>query len=163
MREFDNLRSSAENGRTLTASVHSVGCSGLRTISIRGFRLSSGEGNDVAGFDLGPSPEEHLLGAIGAILARSTVAVACQRGLDLDRFDLKLTALIPESRGPLIFDSVHVVIRIESACEAPAFVGLEGELLAHSAIDSWFNRPILLDLNVHPVDPARISADDWVI
>lgn len=163
MSEFETRLLRADDNRTLTASVHSVGCSGLRTISIRGFRLSSGEGNDVAGFDLGPSPEEHLLGAIGAILARSTVAVACKRGIDIDRFDLELTALIEESRGSLILDSIDVAIRIESACAAHAFRGLEGDLLVHSALDSWFSRPIEINLDVRPVDPARVAADDWVI
>ena len=144
---------------TITASVHSVGCSGLRTIAIRGFRLSSGEGADVSGFDLGPSPDEHLLGALGASLSQAFMNVACIQGLSVDRFDLDIEATADESG----IAEVRSAVRIESDLPSDAFDGIEERVLASWSLMSWMTVPITIDVSVRPIDPRRRAGDDWVI
>src|SRR6186997_2659934 len=84
----------------ILARVHTIGCSGLRTAIVRGFRLSSGDGADVAGFDLGPSPEEHFLAALGSSISQTISHLACVRGLSIDRVDVDLTGELASDHDP---------------------------------------------------------------
>lgn len=149
--------------RSIEARVHTVGCSGLRTISIRGFRLSSGEGGHVAGFDLGPGPEEHLLGALGASLSQSVAQVACEHDLHIDRLDIALEAAITTDRSPGQIVRVYAGIRLETDELPAAFDGIEPAILAQSSVATALAIPIELSLNLIQVDPDRLSADDWQI
>ena len=144
---------------TISASVHSVGCSGLRTIAIRGFRISSGEGAHVSGFDLGPSPEEHLLGALGASLSQAFMNVACVQGLSVDRFDLDIQASADESG----IADVRSAVRIESDLPSDAFDGIAEEMLASWSLAKWMTVPITIEVSVRTIDPRRRAGDDWVI
>jgi len=154
---------SALPARSIEAKVHSVGCSGLRTISIRGFRFSSGEGDHVAGFDLGPSPEELLLGAIGASLSQTVATVACNRDLDIDRVDLLLEARISVERPAGRFIGIDVSIRLESECDPSAFESFEDDVLEASAVVSLLNVPIAIEIDVLPINENRREAGDWQI
>ena len=110
-------------GRRISARVHTIGCSGLRTSMVRGFRMSSGDGADVAGFDLGPSPEEHFLAALGASISQTISHLACVRGLSIDRVDVDLT-------GELAPDHDHALVDALSAgAELPCHVLLTGDPL----------------------------------
>ncbi len=160
--EFDR----ADVVRVLTARLHTVGCSGLRTISVRGFRLSSGDGGDVSGFDLGPSPEEHLLASIGASLAQTLARVACARDLQLDRTDFVLDARI--RIDPLSGDGAvrieEMLARATVASEDPAghFAGVGEEVLARSPLVAAVNFPVRLSVTVESIDPATRHGD-WEI
>jgi len=149
--------------RSIEARVHSVGCSGLRTISIRGFRLSSGEGGHVAGFDLGPGPEEHLLGAVGASLAQAVAQVACEQDLLIDRLDLRLEAAITTDQSPGRIVAIEAVARIETDEQAAAFDGIEPAVLAKSNVAATLRIPIDLTVELLPTDPDRLAAGDWQI
>ena len=157
---IDPSKNRLESGApTVTASVHSVGCSGLRTIAIRGFRISSGEGAHVSGFDLGPSPDEHLLGALGASLSQTFMNVACVQGLSVDRFDLDIEATAGESG----IAEVRSAVRIENDHSSDAFDGIEDRVLASWSLAKWMTVPITIDVSVRPIDPRRRAGDDWVI
>lgn len=152
--------------RSISARVHTVGCSGLRTVTIRGFRLSSGDGAEVAGFDLGPSPEEHLLAAVGSSLAQTIAHVACAHDLSLDRIDIDLTARLEPDH-----QMAHIAGRITGiaagACltseDAPErFGALADDVLATSPLATLIAAPISLTVSVEPAEP-RSAADNWEI
>jgi len=149
--------------RSIEARVHTVGCSGLRTISIRGFRLSSGEGGHIAGFDLGPGPEEYLLGAVGASLAQAAAQVACELDLRIDRLDLALEAQITTDGTPGRIDAITVIARLETDEPVGAFERVAKAVLAKSNVAQTLSVPIELMLDLVPTDPGRPSADDWQI
>jgi len=152
--------------RVISAKIHTVGCSGLRTASVRGFRLSSGDGADVAGFDLGPSPEEHLLAALGSSLAQAISNVACARDLSLDRIDIALDGEIlvdPLSgNGTASIRAVAGHATIASEDPAGHFVGVDDEVLAAAPIVAAVTFPVSLSIEVTGIDPA-IQHSDWQI
>jgi organic hydroperoxide reductase OsmC/OhrA len=151
------------SSRSIEARVHAVGSSGLKTISIRGFRLSSGEGDHVAGFDLGPGPDEHFLGALGASLAQSVSTLCCSRGLPVDRIDVTVGASMTTEALTGDFIGIHADVRIESASQSTEFEGVASAVLAHSAIANAIRIPIDVRWNIVPLDPDRLDAVDWQI
>ena len=152
--------------RSIAARVHTVGCSGLRMVTIRGFRLSSGDGAEVAGFDLGPSPEEHLLAAVGSSLAQTIAHVACAHDLSLDRIDIDLTAgLEPDQQMAHIAGRVTGIAAQASLTSEDAperFDTLADDVLATSPLGALISAPISLTVTVEPVEPGA-AADDWQI
>lgn len=152
--------------RSISAKIHTVGCSGLRTASVRGFRLSSGDGADIAGFDLGPSPEEHLLAALGSSLAQAVSSVACARDLSIDRMDITLDADLLVNRlsgnGTASIGAVagHAII----ASEDPAghFAGLSDEVIARASLVGAVTFPVRLTVEIVDIDPT-VKHSDWQI
>lgn len=78
-------------GRTAT-SVTVDDRTGVRRIAARGHRLLSDSGSSTGGFDLGPSPLELMLGAIGSCLASTFLTQCAFRGIDLERFSIDVSA-----------------------------------------------------------------------
>jgi uncharacterized OsmC-like protein len=152
--------------RSIAARVHTVGCSGLRTVTIRGFRLSSGDGAEVAGFDLGPSPEEHLLAAVGSSLAQTIAHVACANDLSLDKIDIDLAAgLEPDHQMAHIagrITSINAEASLTSEDDPERFTNLADDVLATSPLAALISAPITLSVSVELVEP-RSAADDWQI
>jgi hypothetical protein len=56
--------------KRVEARVRAEGRSGVRRVQIRGHQFLTDSGPEMGGFDLGPSPVETLLGALGVCLAR---------------------------------------------------------------------------------------------
>jgi uncharacterized OsmC-like protein len=152
--------------RTIQARVHTVGCSGLRTVTVRGFRLSSGDGADVAGFDLGPSPEEHLLAAVGSSLAQTIAHVACAHDLSIDRIDIDLTAdLIPDRQMAHIaghIARIDAALTLTSEDEPQRFEALADDVLRSSPLAALVTAPVTLAITVEPVEPPTLIGD-WQI
>jgi hypothetical protein len=152
--------------RSISAKIHTVGCSGLRTASVRGFRLSSGDGADIAGFDLGPSPEEHLLAALGSSLAQAVAGVACARDLCVDRIDISLEAEVLVN--PLSGNGTVSILGVSSnaviASEDPSghFAGLSDEVLARAPLVGAVTFPVALTVEIVDVQPAT-KHSDWQI
>jgi uncharacterized OsmC-like protein len=146
--------------------VHTVGCSGLRTVTIRGFRLSSGDGGDVAGFDLGPSPEEHLLAAVGSSLAQTVAHVACAQDLSIDRIDIDLSAsLVPDQQTAHIAGHISRItgtVKLTSEDDPARFAALADDVLGTSPLAALITAPITLEVNVEPVEPQYLVGD-WQI
>lgn len=152
--------------RAISARVHTVGCSGLRTVTIRGFRLSSGDGADVAGFDLGPSPDEHLLAAVGSSLAQTIAHVACAQDLSIDRIDIDLTGHLEPDRQMAriagILRRIDTAVTLTSEDEPSGFSRLADDVLRASPLAAVISVPIRMSVTVEPVEPGS-DAGDWQI
>jgi uncharacterized OsmC-like protein len=77
--------------RPSTAIVRTEGSSGLRHIQIRDFQLLSDIGPDSSGFDLGPTPFELQLGALGSCLTQTFLVQAVAHGIQLDQIEVEVT------------------------------------------------------------------------
>ena len=155
-------------GDRIAARVHTIGCSGLRTAIVRGFRLSSGDGADVAGFDLGPSPEEHFLAALGASVSQTISHLACVRGLSIDRIDVDVLGEIAPDHNPAHvaghLNSIRFNVEIASDDEPNLLQALEPLILESSPLARGVSLPLDLKLTVIELEPANVgNGDDWVI
>src|SRR4051794_8642200 len=62
----------APETHAISAHITVHGCSGVRNARIRDFQFLSANGPDCSGFDLGPTPAELQLSALGNCLAETT-------------------------------------------------------------------------------------------
>jgi uncharacterized OsmC-like protein len=85
--------------RQVSARVRAEGCSGLRHIQIRDFQLLTDLGPDCAGFDLGPTPFELQLGALGSCLTQHFLLNAAARGVAIERIEVEVTGQIDPFAG----------------------------------------------------------------
>jgi uncharacterized OsmC-like protein len=138
----------------------------LRTVTVRGFRLSSGDGADVAGFDLGPSPEEHLLAAVGSSLAQTIAHVACAHDLSIDRVDIDLIGhLVTDSELARIagrLSGIEASVTLATTDSRDEFQPLRDEVLRQSPLAAVISIPVRMTLHIEPVEPGT-GADDWQI
>ena len=154
--------------RRISARVHTIGCSGLRTSMVRGFRMSSGDGADVAGFDLGPSPEEHFLAALGASISQTISHLACVRGLSIDRVDVDLTGELAPDRDPSHvaghLERITVAAEIASEDEPNLLQQLDDVVLTSTPLMRGISFPVAFSLSVIELAPKSGSnGDDWEI
>lgn len=84
----------AEGGRSreVKATVRVDQVNGARQVSIRHHAFVNDSGAEMGGFDLGPSPVETLLGALGGCLAHTILIQAALREVPLDGLDVTVTA-----------------------------------------------------------------------
>jgi len=155
-------------GDRISARVHTIGCSGLRTAMVRGFRLTSGDGADVAGFDLGPSPEEHFLAALGASVSQTIAHLACIRDLSIDRIDVDALGELAKDHNPAHvaghLKSIRLNVEIASDDELNLLQALEPLILDSSPLARGISLPIELDLTVIELAPGSGGdGDDWEI
>ncbi len=166
--DIDNVNEPEPEGDRISARVHTIGCSGLRTAMVRGFRLSSGDGADVAGFDLGPSPEEHFLAALGASVSQTISHLACVRGLSIDRIDVDVLGEIAPDHNPAHvaghLSSIRLNVEIASDDELNLLQALESLILESSPLAKGVSLPLDLKLTVIELEPGNTGeGDDWVI
>jgi uncharacterized OsmC-like protein len=103
-------------GRPSTAVVRTEGSSGVRHIQIRDFHLLSDIGPDNCGFDLGPTPFELQLGALGSCLTQTFLVQAVARGIHLEQVEVEVSGALgspasgtgPERTPAEIFYTIHV-------------------------------------------------------
>jgi len=165
---IDDTNEAEPDGDRISARVHTIGCSGLRTAMVRGFRLSSGDGADVAGFDLGPSPEEHFLAALGASVSQTIAHLACIRNLSIDRIDVDAIGDIAKDHNPAHvaghLKSIRLNVEIASDDEVNLLQALEPLILNASPLARSISLPIELHLTVIELAPgAAGDGDDWEI
>lgn len=72
LRRKAHARSGEASPLKLQAQAHAEGRSGVRRIRIRDFQVISDSPPDFAGYDLGPSSPELLLGALSSCLTHTT-------------------------------------------------------------------------------------------
>jgi uncharacterized OsmC-like protein len=78
--------------RQIVAKVTAMGGSGARKIQIRDFELISDAKPEAGGFNLGPTPVELTMGALGACISSSFLHQAAMRGIPVDELVIEVTA-----------------------------------------------------------------------
>lgn len=86
------IESEGASPREVKATVHVDRENGVRQISIRHHHLATDSGVEMGGLDLGPSPVETLLGALGGCLAHTILIQAALREVPLDSLEVTVTA-----------------------------------------------------------------------
>ncbi|MFB9947595.1 OsmC family protein [Rhizobium puerariae] len=84
---------------TLKASASAEGRSGVRRISIRDFQVISDSPPDFAGYNLGPSSPELLLGALSSCLTHTFLIHASDQGVALESLHAEVSATIDPRGG----------------------------------------------------------------
>ncbi|MCA9878255.1 MAG: OsmC family protein [Thermomicrobiales bacterium] len=79
--------------RRIEATVRAEGRSGVRRTQIRGHEFLTDSSRELGGFDLGPSPVETLLGALGGCLAHTIIIQAATRDIPLDALEVSVGAV----------------------------------------------------------------------
>lgn len=87
--------------KPIKAVVTAMGGSGARMIRIRDFALISDAKPEAGGFNLGPTPVELTMGALGACVSSSFLHQAAMRGIPVDALTIEVTAQT-DPRGPLL-------------------------------------------------------------
>jgi uncharacterized OsmC-like protein len=84
---------------TLKASASAEGRSGVRRIRIRDFQVISDSPPDFAGYNLGPSSPELLLGALSSCLTHTYLIHASDQGVPLESLHAEVSAIIDPRAG----------------------------------------------------------------
>ncbi|MGQ4274212.1 OsmC family protein [Terrihabitans sp. B22-R8] len=92
----------------LSARASAEGRSGVRRIRIRDFQVISDSPPDFAGYDLGPSSPELLLGALSSCLTHTYLIQAADLGIPLEAVSVEVDGRIDPRGGSKDFDAIPV-------------------------------------------------------
>ncbi|MFT4039145.1 MAG: OsmC family protein [Thermomicrobiales bacterium] len=95
----ERVAQGAASPKTVQAKVRAEGRSGVRRVQIRGHQFLTDSGPEMGGFDLGPSPVEALLGALGGCLAHTIIIQAAARNIPLDALEVTVSATADPRAG----------------------------------------------------------------
>jgi uncharacterized OsmC-like protein len=83
----------------LSAHVRAEGRSGVRRIRVRDFQVITDSPPDFAGYDLGPSSPELVLGALGSCLTHTWLIQAAAHDIPIDSLSVEVTGTIDARAG----------------------------------------------------------------
>jgi len=116
----------------LSAKVRAEGRSGVRRIRVRDFQLITDSPPDFAGYDLGPSSPELVLGALGSCLTHTWLIQAAAHDIPLDALSVEVTGTIDARAGKPGYDDVPVyphniayTVRVETPAHRDRIAVLE--------------------------------------
>jgi len=92
----------------LTAKVTAAGRSGIRHIRIREHHIINDSPYDFAGFDLGPSSPETMMGVLGACVVHICEMQAAARRIPLDSIEVEVNGTYDPRAGKPGFENVPV-------------------------------------------------------
>jgi uncharacterized OsmC-like protein len=95
----------------LAARVDAEGRSGIRRIRIRDFQVISDSPTDFAGYNLGPSSPELLLGVLGSCLTHIFLIKAAELEVPLDSLGVDLSGSLDPRGGLDDFPEVSVALQ----------------------------------------------------
>ncbi|WP_225510610.1 OsmC family protein [Rhizobium leguminosarum] len=95
----DRLKKGDLAAVTLKASATAEGRSGVRRIRIRDFQVVSDSPPDFAGYNLGPSSPELLLGALSSCLTHTYLIHAADQDVPLEDLQAEVSATIDPRGG----------------------------------------------------------------
>jgi uncharacterized OsmC-like protein len=105
----------------LKATARAEGRSGVRRIRVRDFQIISDSPPDFAGYDLGPSSPELVLGGLASCLNHSYLIQAAELDLPIESIEVEVEGLIDPRAGAPGYESTPVypqnlsyVVRIAS-------------------------------------------------
>lgn len=93
------IKSGELGAATLKASASAEGRSGVRRIRIRDFQVITDSPPDFAGYNLGPSSPELLLGALSSCLTHTFLIHAADQGIPLESVQAEVSATIDPRGG----------------------------------------------------------------
>ncbi|MGO9418267.1 OsmC family protein [Roseiarcus sp.] len=109
----------------LKARATAEGRSGVRRIRIRDFQVVTDSPPDFAGYDLGPSSPELVLGALGSCLNHSYLIQAAALDVPIEVIEVEVEAFIDPRAGssgyeatPVYPQNISYVVKIESPASA---------------------------------------------
>jgi len=109
----------------LRAQATAEGRSGVRRIRIRDFQVITDSPPDFAGYDLGPSSPELMVGALGSCLNHSYLIRAAALDVPIESIEVEVEAYIDPRAGspghettPVYPQNISYVVRIESPAPA---------------------------------------------
>jgi uncharacterized OsmC-like protein len=107
--------------KQLSAQVTAEGRSGIRRVRIRDFQVVTDAPPDLAGYNLGPSAPELLLGSLGSCLVHTLMIQAAWLDIPLDSADAVVTRNFDARTGhpafpdfPSVLANVAYVLRVAS-------------------------------------------------
>ncbi|AZY53153.1 OsmC family protein [Bordetella avium] len=122
----------------LKAHVSAEGRSGVRRIRIRDHQVLSDSPADYAGYDLGPSSPELLLGCLGSCLTHIFLIKAAEAQLPLDALDVDIEGDLDPRGGKPGYETLPFYphnIRYTAHLVSPAS---EAEVkVVHEAVQAW--------------------------
>jgi uncharacterized OsmC-like protein len=92
----------------LSAHVRAEGRSGVRRIRVRDFQVITDSPPDFAGYDLGPSSPELVLGALGSCLTHTWLIQAAAHDIPIDSLLVDVTGTIDARAGKTGHEHVPV-------------------------------------------------------
>lgn len=111
----------------LTAKVTAEGRSGIRHIRIREHHIINDSPYDFAGFDLGPSSPETMMGVLGACVVHICEMQAAARSIPLDSIEVEVNGMYDPRAGKPGFEKVPVhptninyVVNVSSSASSQA-------------------------------------------
>ncbi len=117
---------------TLNASASAEGRSGVRRIRIRDFQVISDSPPDFAGYNLGPSSPELLLGALSSCLTHTYLIHASDQGVPLESLHAEVSASIDPRGGaeghddiPVYPHDINYVVTLVSSASAEEIARLQ--------------------------------------
>ncbi|MBP2549273.1 putative OsmC-like protein [Neorhizobium galegae] len=93
------IRSGEAGAITLKAGATAEGRSGVRRIRIRDFQVITDSPPDFAGYNLGPSSPELLLGALSSCLTHTYLIHAADQGVPLETLEAEVSAVLDPRGG----------------------------------------------------------------
>ena len=148
----DGYRADPDSGRTpFSARVRWLG--GYKTESELGHhaRVPGDEPRALAGTDMGPSPEEMLLGAVGQCLAVGYAGTATARGMTIESLEIEvagqvnLDAAYGVREGNPGFDRIAVRVHLESDAPREELEAMHEQVVARAPIPNTVARPVEVD------------------
>jgi uncharacterized OsmC-like protein len=116
----------------LNASASAEGRSGVRRIRIRDFQVISDSPPDFAGYNLGPSSPELLLGALSSCLTHTYLIHASDQGVPLESLHAEVSASIDPRGGteghddiPVYPHDINYVVTLVSSASAEEVARLQ--------------------------------------
>jgi uncharacterized OsmC-like protein len=109
----------------LKAKASAEGRSGIRRIRIRDFQIITDSPPDFAGYDLGPSSPELVLGALGSCLTHSYLIQAAALEVPIESIEVEVEAFIDpralspgHETTPVYPQNISAVVNIDSPASA---------------------------------------------
>lgn len=115
----------------LKAIVSAEGRSGVRHIRIRDHHILNDSPHDFAGFDLGPSSPETMMGVLGACVVHICEMQAAVRRVPLDSIEVEVNGIYDPRAGkpgfervPMHPTDIHYVVNVASSATSEAILEL---------------------------------------
>jgi len=150
----DMYREDADKSRLVFRTSSNLGGRFRSDVKIRHHALTIDEPRSIGGSDLGPSPVEVVLAALGSCQEITYRAYAAALGIRLDTVSVEIEGNI-DFRGFFAVDdsvrpgyeSIRVVVKIESRASAEELAKLREVVNSHCPVLDMLNNPVPVELD----------------